>query len=103
MPRQFEVFPHPIAARREFYFYIVVLQHQGFRLGTDIIAAPLAAPARALASRVLPTLEIEGRSLQLITHEMSPIARRLLKRPLASLEADRRRIIDAIDMLFVGS
>ena len=67
------------------------------------MAAPLAVPSRAYHSRVLPLVEIRRRQLQLMTHEMSPIARGFLKRPIANIEAERDRIVAAIDLLFVGS
>jgi len=68
-----------------------------------VVAAPLAVPPRTFDARKLPPLEVERRFVQLLTHGLSPIPKRLLTQPVVSLEASRDRIVAAIDLLFVGS
>lgn len=103
MVRQLDVCRHPIPARRDIYPYLIILQHDDYRVGADLIAAPLAVPTRAFASRLQPPLEVESHTVLLMTHELSPIPMRLLERPMTSLTASRDRIIAAIDLLLAGS
>ena len=103
MVRQLDVCRHPIPGRRQIIPYVIVLQHDNVRKRDALVVAPVVMPERALLSRLYPILEINGEPLMLLTPAIGTVASRLLRRPVANLEAHHYRITSALDMLFSGS
>ena len=103
MSRQFDVFNHPSAARRDRYPRVIVLQHDGVANTGNVIVAPLVAPLSALRSRAYPILQVLNSPMMMLTPDLAGIGKRHLKRPVANLADQRDRIIAAIDTLFAGS
>ena len=102
MPNQFEVFAHP-TPKRSFYPYLLVLQHDGMPISTDVIVAPLVNLPKHEWSRLYPEIEIGGRLLVLLTPALGRVPSWLLRENVGNGGDYRDRIIAAIDLVFAGS
>lgn len=54
------------------------------------------------AERLNPALQVEGRKLYLLTPELAGVPHKILGERVANLAAERRAIIEALDLLFTG-
>lgn len=100
---QFDVFHNPSPVSSKFAPYLVVLQSALTMTETTIVVAPLVLANRIPdESRLFPRLEVGSRQLVLSTNELGAIGKHHLKERVGNLEAERDRIIAAIDMLFSG-
>jgi len=103
MIRQFDVFRNPIVAARGEQPYVVSIQHRDLDHLRTRLTAPLASERiiRA-ATRLHPEFRIEGRGVYLLPQNLLALPLPLLRRALANLEAERDRIVAAIDMTVIG-
>jgi len=103
MIHQFDVFPNPMKGGRHERPYVVSLQHVSLDHYPTRLAAPLVVEgAMVPMGRMTPAFEIEGRRLRLSLTEIATLPVRLLRSPVANLEADRNRIVAALDLVFTG-
>lgn len=104
MIRQHDVFRNPLRAARDAKPFVVNVQHHLIdRLGTRIVA-PLV-PWRAVADqpRLYPAIRLVGQCiLYFDPTDLMTVPLRLLRDPVANLEADRDRIVAALDLVFTG-
>ncbi len=103
MIRQFDVVANPIADGRALRPYLICIQHNHLSHFDGRVLAPLAVKEIARAeSRLNPRLLVRGVPLYLIPNDLLTLPVRLLKAPIANLEADRDRVIAALDLVFTG-
>jgi toxin CcdB len=66
---------------------------------------PLAVPAAIETLPLLrlnPSVTVDGEHLVVLTQDMAPVPRRMLKSPVANLSPQREEILAALDFLFTG-
>lgn len=103
MSRQFDVFANPLRAGRADRPYVVVIQHPFHDDQPTRIAVPLVlASAFHPQPRLNPVVTVKGAGLYFSPTEMFALPSRLLREPVANLEANRDRLIAAIDLVFTG-
>ena len=104
MIRQFDVVPHPVRKGRAERPYLICVQHRFLDAANTRVLAPLVV-ARAFNHwpRLNPQLVVLGQSLFFVPMELVSLSLRNLQRPVANLEADRDRIIAALDLVFTGA
>jgi toxin CcdB len=69
------------------------------------VVIPLATPEALDTLPVLrlnPTVSVSGKALIVLTQDMAPVPRRMLKSPVANLSPQREEILAALDFLFTG-
>ena len=102
--RQFDVFANPSGQTAQFFPFLVVLQADWVRETSSVIVAPLVRPNPALRHPLLyPEFRIEARRLVLAISDLAALPRTRLTKRVANLDAERHRIIAALDLLFTGS
>jgi len=102
---QWDVYQNPSPrARAEIPFVVDVQSGLLAGLRTRFVV-PLAAddlkPA-GLPKRLTPRFKIGGRAVRLVPHEAGSVDATVLRKPLATLRDDRRRITDALDTVISG-
>ncbi len=103
MTRQFDVVENPDPVDAAHRPYLLVLQSDLVSGLTSTVVAPLVPRDRMKgASRLNPTLPIEGREYWLATHELFAVDQRFLRSKVATLANHRDAIIAALDFIFVG-
>lgn len=103
--KQFDVYENPSPAGRKAIPFLLVLQHDRTSETRTVVVAPLVPKknaARMPRSPLYPVLSIGSREHALLIPDLAAIARASLKSRIANQEGDRRRIIDALDLLFTG-
>lgn len=103
--QQFDVYENPSGDRRKAIPYLIVLQHDRTRGTETVVVAPLVPKSKAARmpqSQLYPVLSIASRDHALLTPNLAAIPRSALKNRIANQEADRRRITNALDLLFTG-
>ncbi|MDP2809730.1 MAG: CcdB family protein [Rhodocyclaceae bacterium] len=102
---QFDVFPNTDAESTAVVPYVLDVQSSFLDRLSTCIVIPLAIP-EALDTlpilRLNPSLVIEGKNLVVLTQDMAPVPRRLLRRSVANLSSRREEILAALDFLFTG-
>jgi len=69
------------------------------------VVIPLARPEAIETLPILrlnPKVSVDGTKLIALTQDLSPVPRRLLKKPVANLSPQRGEILAALDLLFTG-
>jgi toxin CcdB len=102
---QWDVYENPSARVREEIPYLLDIQSgllSGLRTRFVVPLAAQAVQPAGLPRRLIPTFEIGGRSLRLVPHEAGVIDAALLRKPVATLRAERSRITDAMDAVTSG-
>ena len=102
MIRQCDVFPTPFRRDREVRPYVVVVQSDHYSTNSRICAPLVAERFLKPDGRLNPVFEIDGKRYYLHPLELALIPARVLHAPIANLEADRDRIIAALDLVFTG-
>jgi toxin CcdB len=103
MIRQFDVCANPVALGREERPYLVAIQHNRLSdLSTRILVPLVVRKVLPEESRLSPTVVIHGRSYFIDPTNIVTLPLRRLGQAVANLEADRDRIIAAIDLVFTG-
>ncbi len=67
-----------------------------------VIPIVLKSTFEVLIARLHPAFEIRGQECVLVTHQLTSILRRELRKPVASLSAHHDEITRALDILFTG-
>jgi toxin CcdB len=101
--RQFDVFANSDPRSRNSRPYFIVLQSDQLDQFDTRIVAPLVAPSKILNfERLMPEFEISGKIFVLLPQQLGAYPVRAMKRVVANLEAERYRLIGALDLLFTG-
>jgi toxin CcdB len=102
MIRQCDVYPTPFRRDREERPYVVVVQSDRYPTNSRVCAPLVAERFLNPNGRLNPAFEIDGKKCYLHPLELVPLPVRVLRAPIANLEADRDRIIAALDLVFTG-
>ena len=101
---QFDVYPNPIARARRAFPLVIVLQSNLAETGHDRVVAFLAPKTamQATTGRLTPIVDVEGRAFVVLIHLLTNLQATDLKNATANLGANRERIVEALDWLFLG-
>jgi toxin CcdB len=102
---QFDVYRNANPATRARIPYLLDVQSDLLDPLATRIVVPLCKPevlAGRPAERLNPALEVEGRSVLMLTPELAGVPRRILGERIANLAAERSAIIAALDLAFTG-
>lgn len=102
---QFDVYRNPNPASRTRIPYLLDVQSGLLDPIATRVIVPLCKPevlSGKPAERLNPAFEIEGRKLYLLTPELAGVPRKVLGEPVANLAAERRTIVEALDLVFTG-
>ena len=102
MIRQCDVFPTPFRRDREERPYIVVVQSNQYPTSSRLCAPLVAERFLKPNGRLNPLFEINGKRYYFHPLELASLPIRALRGPITNLEADRYRIIGALDLVFTG-
>lgn len=103
MIRQFDVVRNPLVIGRTDRPYLTCIQHLLYEHMTTRVMAALVTPdAIKPVPRLNPEFQILDLRLYLMPMDITTIPLRRLGPPLANLEADRERIIAALDLVVTG-
>jgi toxin CcdB len=102
--RQFDVLDNPIPRARQALPFVTILQSDLADTGPDRVVAPLAPPAfmPPLAGRLIPIVKVNGQDYALLIPALAAARAADLRQVVASLAAERMRILAALDYLFIG-
>jgi len=102
---QFDVYRNPNPASRARVPYLLDVQSGLLESIAARVVVPLCKPevlSGKPAERLNPAFEIEGRKFYLLTPELAGVPRKILGEPVANLAAERRAIVEALDLVFTG-
>jgi toxin CcdB len=103
MSRQFDIYPNPSRAGREDRPFVIVVQHPFFDdMPTRVVGPLVVIGAMRPRLRLNPVVTVENRDFYFSPTELATISLKYLRNPIANLEADRDRIVAAIDLVFTG-
>jgi toxin CcdB len=102
MIRQFEVFATPFRKDRAERPYYVVVQSDQFQTLSRVCAPFIAERFLQPNGRLNPRFELEGKACFLHPIELISLPASLLRLKIANLEAERYRILAALDLLLTG-
>jgi toxin CcdB len=103
MAAQFDVFANPDPQTAESHPYFIVLQSRQLAHLNTRIVAPLIAPNIIPGfERLTPIVSINGTRYMIDVTNIGVVPTKLISNPLANLEAERYRIVAAIDLVFTG-
>jgi toxin CcdB len=101
---QFDVFVNSIAATRQAYPFVVVLQSDLTQDGRDQIVAPVV-PVKLIpkvVSRLTPIVSWDGSEHMVLVPALTGLGSRDLRERVVSLVSARSELLAAIDYLFFG-
>ncbi len=102
---QFMLYRNEDGSSNDTYPYFIDIQNILLSDLNSRIVIPLS-PHSALnnsdVKRLCPVIEIEGWNFVLLTHQMTSVPKSILKSEVTSLESQRYKILDAVDMLTSG-
>jgi toxin CcdB len=102
MTRQFDVYATPLRRGRIERPYIVIVQSDSID-STSRVCAPLVAKRFLTPQhRLNPAFNVEGQDVYFHPVEMITLPLRALRDAVTNLEADRDRIIAALDLVYTG-
>jgi len=102
---QFDVYRNANPATRARIPCLLDVQSDLLDVLATRVVAPLCKPEvlkGKLAERLNPLLEVEGRSLAMLTPELAGVSRKALGEPIANLAHERASIIAALDLVITG-
>src|SRR4051794_5715676 len=102
---QFDVYRNPNPASRTRIPYLLDVQTELLESLATRVVVPLCKTevlSGKPAERLNPAVEIEGRKLYLLAQELAGVPRKALGEPVANLAAERRAVIEALDLVFTG-
>lgn len=84
--------------------FVAILQSDLAETGRDRVVAPLAPSAAmpTLAGRLIPVVQVEDQDYALLVPSLTALPVADLRHVVANLAHDRKRILAALDYLFVG-
>src|SRR4051812_39643418 len=97
---QFDVHRNTSRSRTQ-YPYLIIVQSGLLRRWDRRIVIPMAVGVEIAAHTTMtPSFEIEGRQVNLITHQVGNVPREALGDVVANLEASAETILNALDLVF---
>jgi hypothetical protein len=82
---------------------LIVLQSDHLDALDTRIVAPLVAPTKIEHfERLMPEVNVVGKHYVVVVQEMGAFPVRMMEAPVANLDADRYRLVGALDLLFTG-
>ena len=103
MSRQFDVFPNPSRRGRLERPFVIILQSRLWDEYAGRLCAPLVAKRFINPKmRLNPGFTIRDEMVYLHPLEIASVPAKLLREPIANLEAERDRILAALDLVFTG-
>lgn len=102
---RFDVFPNTGSSANEFPFLVDVQSDLLADMETRVVV-PLRrcdkSPASKAPGDLVPAFNVAGIDCLMQTSLLGAVPARVLKKPVASLAAERQRVIAALDFLFDG-
>jgi len=103
MSLQFDVYPNPLRAGRAERPYLVDVQHALYCDRVSRVVAPLVVQSAIRPeARLNPVIHVLGQAYYFSPTEIFTITAKHLRNSVANLEAERSRIIAALDLVFTG-
>jgi hypothetical protein len=103
MTSQFDVCRYPGRGAVRDRPYVLVVQTRFLDHLKTRVCAPLVVPGAFFKqTRLNPMLRIEGKDVFLSPTELATFPLHVLATPVANLEADRDKIVAALDLVFTG-
>jgi len=100
---QFDVFANPDPGSAKSHPHFIVLQSDQLAQLNTRVVAPLVLPRSIqFFERIMPLVEVEGDSYVIDPTNLGVVRESILSNAVANLEAERYRILGAIDLLFTG-
>jgi toxin CcdB len=100
---QFDVFENPDPETAEAHPYFVVLQADRLtELNTRIVAPLIALKTVPGFERLMPLVSVKNKNLVIDVTNVGVFPVKLIPKPIANLEAERYRIVGALDLIFTG-
>lgn len=100
---QFDVFENPDQESAEAHPYFVILQADRLKELNTRVVAPLVSPKTIPGfERLMPLVSIKNKTFVLDITNLGVVPLKLIPKPIANLEAERYRIVGAIDLIFTG-
>ena len=102
---QFDVYENPNAANRAVFPYLIQIQSDQLSAFSTRLVMPLQRmklKPDALPRRLSQPVDIKGERLYPSAHFVAAILANLLKKPVASILADRAVVLDALDAVISG-
>jgi len=101
--RQFDVFPNPSPRTRSTHPYFIILQSDRLeRFSTRIVAPLVVATKIEFLEKLTPEVTVKGKKYLIAMADLGPIPVQALQPAVANLEAERYRIVAALDLVFTG-
>jgi toxin CcdB len=100
--QQFDVFASPFRKDRAERPYYVVVQSDQYQTHSRISMPFIAEQFLQPMGRLNPRFELEGKACFLHPIELISLPVALLRTKIGNLEADRYRIVAALDLVFTG-
>jgi len=102
MIHQFDVFASPFRKGREERPYIVILQSDRIDTASRVCGFLIAERFLRPEGRLNPAFVVESRRCYFHPIELVTLPAQALREPIANLEAERDRIVAALDLVFTG-
>jgi toxin CcdB len=102
MIHQFDVYATPLRRDKLERPYVLVMQSDLIDKDSRVCAPMVAERFLVPMRRLNPIFEIEGHRYYLNPVDLITLPVRALRTPILNLEAERYRIISAIDLVFTG-
>jgi toxin CcdB len=102
---QWDVYENPVASARERLPFLLVLQSDLLKELPTRLVVPLSLGKtrdKNLPKQLVPRFDVKGVSVVLKPHEAGVVAASALRKPIASLRDDARRVVAAIDAVISG-
>ena len=102
---QFDVYTNPSKKNRQFFPYLVDVQHTAINEIATRIVIPLGKREyfrNEAMTKLTPEINYEGETLLLLTPQIASIPAKLLTAPIGTLEHIRNEIIASIDFSISG-
>lgn len=100
---QFDVFENPDPESAEAHPYFLILQADRLKELNTRIVAPLVAPKSLPGfERLMPVVSVKSKKLVVDVTNVGVFPLKLIPKPIANLEAERYRIVGALDLIFTG-
>ena len=102
--RQFDVYPNPVTRAQKAFPFVAVVQSDLADTGRDRIVAFLAplAAVPTVAGRLMPVVSIGDDAFVLFLPSLTNLPANDLVDARGSIRAERDRIVEGLDWLFLG-
>jgi toxin CcdB len=100
---QFDVFENPDPESAEAHPYFLILQADRLKELNTRIVAPLVAPKTLPGfERLMPVVSVKNKNFVVDITNVGVFPLKLIPKPIVNLEAERYRIVGALDLIFTG-